>query len=440
MATAQTNDPELKEYLVSTFSSLDLKPVPLPFSDSTIICDVSNGMPRPFVPTPFCRKVFDVLHGLSHPDIQASHKLIAGRYVWPCMYRDIKNWTCTCVACQSSKIQHHTVAPLSSFSTPDNRFSKLHLDLVSPLPVSQGYTYLLTIIDRFTWWPEAAPLREITAEEVAKAFIANWISRFGIPATVTTDQGCQFESILWADLFKIIGVHRIRTIAYHPIANGLVERFHRQLKSALKVLPSSVHCVDALPLILLGIRTTLKEDIGCTAAELVYGTVLRIPGQILSSSVLKSTDDPSNFVTSLRTVMNSLQAVPPRSQERKSYIKSALSTCTHVFIRYDGVRSSLQRPYNGPYRVIKRQKKHFTVNVNGQHKVISLDRLKPAYLSLPGNFNSSTVNSPNTNNNNDPSGSSNSNSKDNSSSSVNSHPPLVTRSGRQVYFPTCLDL
>ena len=78
--------------------------------------------------------------------------------------------------------------------------------------------------------------------------------------------------------------------------------------------------------------------------------------------------------------------------------------------------------------------------MNGQHKVISLDRLKPAYLFLPGNFNSSTVNSPNANNNNDPSGSSNSNSKDNSSSSVNFHPPLVTRSGRQVHFPTRLDL
>ena len=311
MATAQTNDPELKEYLVSTSSSLDLKPVPLPFSDFTIICDVSNGMPRSFVPTPFRRKVFDVRHGLSHPGIRASHKLIASRYVWPSMYRDIKNWTRTCVACQSSKIQRHTVTPLSSFSTPDNRFSKLHLDLVGPLPVSQGYTYLLTIIDRFTRWPEAVPLREITAKEVAKAFIANWISRFGVPATVTTDQGRQFESILWADLFKIIGVHRIRTTAYHPIANSLVERFYRQLKSALKVLPSSVHWVNALPLILLGIRTTLKEDIGCTAAELVYGTVPRIPGQILSPSVLKSTDDPSNFVTTLRTVMNSLQAVPP---------------------------------------------------------------------------------------------------------------------------------
>ena len=355
------------------------------------------------------------------------------------MYRDIKNWTRTCVACQSFKIQRHTVTPLSSFSTPDNRFSKLHHDLVGPLPVSQGYMYLLTIIDRFTQWPEAVPLREISAEQVANAFIANKISRFGVPATVTTDQGRQFESILWADLFKIIGIHRIRTTAYHPIANGLVECFHRQLKSALKVLPSSVHWFNALPLTLLGIRTTLKEDIGCTAAELVYGTVLRIPGQFLSPSVLKSTDDPSNFVTSLRTVMNSLQAVPPRSQERKSYTISALSTCTHVFIRYDGVRSSLQRPYDGPYRVIKRQKKHFTLNVNGQHKVISLDCLKPAYLSLPGNFNSSTVNS-NTNNNNDSSGSSNSNSKDNSSSSVNFHPPFVTRSGRQVHFPTCLDL
>jgi len=87
----------------------------------------------------------------------------------------------------------------------------------------------------------------------------------------------------------LLGTQRIRTTSYHPIANGLVERFHRQLKSALKCLPDTTHWAKALPLVLLGIRTTLKQDLKCTPAELVYGTTLRLPGEFFTS-------DPSNDI------------------------------------------------------------------------------------------------------------------------------------------------
>ena len=89
----------------------------------------------------------------------------------------------------------------------------------------------MTCIDRFTRWPEAIPISDITAESIAQAFITNWIARFGVPHVVTTDRGKQFESHPFASLTNFLGTTRIRTTAYHPIANGLVERFHRQLKS-----------------------------------------------------------------------------------------------------------------------------------------------------------------------------------------------------------------
>jgi len=88
---------------------------------------------------------------------------------------------------------------------------------------------------------------------------------------------------------KLIGTRRIRTTAYHPIANRLVERFHRQLKSALKCLTDTTHWIKALPLILLGIRTTLKQDLKCTPAELVYGTTLCLPSEFFLS-------DPFNMI------------------------------------------------------------------------------------------------------------------------------------------------
>ena len=69
-------------------------------------------------------------------------------------------------------------------------------------------TYLLTCIDLFTHWPEAFLLQFITAEAVACTFVQGWISRFGVPATIVTDHGRQFESALWKYLVLFLDSSR----------------------------------------------------------------------------------------------------------------------------------------------------------------------------------------------------------------------------------------
>ncbi len=221
--------------------------------------------------------------------------------------------------------------------------------------------------------------------------ISGWISRYGVPSTIILNRGRQFESNLWGSLMSLLGTKRARTTAYHPQANSMVERFHRQLKAALKTQTDPAHWVDALPLVLLGIRTAFKENISATAAEMVYGTSLRFPGEFFSPPSNTVLDDPSNFVHQLKSHMQQIRPLPPRPAHSNS---QDLATTTHVFIRQDAVRKPLQPPYNGPYPVVSRTDKHFTIKVNGRQDTISVDRLKPAHLDDIPERLLHTVNSP----------------------------------------------
>ena len=96
---------------------------------------------------------------------------------------------------------------------------------------------LLTCVDRFPRWPEAIPLTSSITAAAAQAFLSGCISHVGVPTTIVTDRGRQFESQLWSTLMTLLGSKRARTTSYHPQTNGMVECFHRQLKAALKAQP-----------------------------------------------------------------------------------------------------------------------------------------------------------------------------------------------------------
>nr|VZI31122.1 unnamed protein product [Spirometra erinaceieuropaei] len=209
MADAQRTDDDLSHYR-HTDSSLILRDVPLPTQAVTITCDISTGHDRPFVPATMRRQVFDTLHGLSHPGVRATVKLITDRFVWPHINRDVRRWVRSCLPCQRAKIHRHTVTSPGTFTTPDARFSHVNIDLVGPLPPSNGSTYLLTCTDRFTRWLVAVPIPDTCAETVEKAFLLHWVSNFGVPATVTTDHGSQFESTLFRELTSLLGTERLR--------------------------------------------------------------------------------------------------------------------------------------------------------------------------------------------------------------------------------------
>uniref|UniRef100_A0ABD2WBM0 Integrase catalytic domain-containing protein n=1 Tax=Trichogramma kaykai TaxID=54128 RepID=A0ABD2WBM0_9HYME len=177
---------------------------------------------------------------------------------------------------------------------------------------------------------------------------------------------------------KLFGIQHIKTVSYHPISNGMVERFHRTLKAALKC--STQPWTDALPMVMLGLRNTYKDELQASPAEMIYGTTLRIPGDFCVPRT--PITEKSVFVRKLRQLFRDIKPVPAsRHSSKKPFVYKDLPSCTHVFKRIDRIRKPLEPPYSGPHRIINRiNERTYNIEIDGEAKVVSTDQLKPAYL------------------------------------------------------------
>jgi hypothetical protein len=247
----------------------------------SLLCDSSTGRWRPLVPEADRLLVFNSIHGVAHPGIRATRRMISARFVWPGMRTDIASWCRDCVPCQHAKVTKQPRASVQPIPIPNRRFSHVHVDLVGPFPASEdGYLYMLTMVDRTTRWLEAVPLKNMSASLCEETFLSSWVAHFGVPETLTTDRGTQFSSAAWAAFCGKLGTRHVMTTAYHPQANSLVERTHRQLKDALRARQASVDWPAHLPWVLLGLQAAPKEVSGLSSAEAVFGQPLVMPGEL----------------------------------------------------------------------------------------------------------------------------------------------------------------
>lgn len=205
------------------------------------------------------------------------------------------------------------------------------------------------------------------------------MARFGTPGDITSDRGPQFTSELWTTVAEHLGVKIHRTTAYNPQANGLCERFHRDMKAALRASLTGADWIDRLPWVMLGLCSAPKEDLQASSAELVYGQPLRVPGEFLPDATAPWS--ASSHRTVSRGVADAFVPVPTtRHCLPQSYVPRDLPAARYVFIRHDSHRSPLQPPYDGPFRVLEAGAKNFVVDMGGRPERVAIDRLKPAHL------------------------------------------------------------
>jgi len=336
--------------------------------EDVVLCDVSTGVLRPLVPASLQRAVFEAIHGLAHPGIRATQRLVNNRFTWRGCSTQVAAWCRDCGHCARGKVTQQESTAVQPIQVPSAKFWHVHVDLVGPLPTARdGYSYLLTVVDRTTRWPEAFPLRGITATECADTFAAGWIARYGVPHTVTTDKGTQFTGAVWRSLCTSLGIRHVTTTAFHPQSNGLVERFHRQLKEGLRARDAGVAWLEHLPWVLLGIRAAPKDDVGVSAAEVLFSTPLVLPGQLQHpDGVPQPTCD--------------VQVIPLRP---RNYAEAArggsglLEGATWVYVRRGARGGPMEQAYSGPYRVLEHSDKLYKLQIGERREVVSADRLKP---------------------------------------------------------------
>ncbi|GFW72035.1 retrovirus-related Pol polyprotein from transposon opus [Trichonephila clavipes] len=168
----------------------------------------------------------------------------------------------------------------------------------------------------------------------------------------------------------------------------MTEKYGWTLKGAIKA-HNNIRWTESLPTVLLGLRAAIRPDISYTFAQMVYGTSIKLPGEVFDPPTINM--DPKNFVAKLQQHIAELKPLKsPNNRKQNIFVHKDLKSCSHVFIRIDRVKKVLEPPYEGPYAVQKKYDKYFTILIKDKAVNISVDRLKSAYLLAVDNQNEQT--------------------------------------------------
>ena len=359
------------------------------------------------VPKELRRQVMSVNHESAfsgHLGAKKTEVRIFPNFFWPGLRQDVIRFCRSCDVCQRT-VKRGSVkkVPLGSMPLIDTPFKRVAVDIVGPIapPSEAGHRYILTLVDYATRYPEAVALKKITTEAVAEALLDIY-SRVGILEEVLTDQGTQFMSECMQEVSRLLSIKGLTSTPYHPICNGLVERWNGTLKSMLKRLcqdqPKQWHRL--INPVLFAYREVPQGSTGFSPFQLLYGRLVRGPGTILkelwTKEVTKEVNIPEvkssyEYVTELRERLEDslklAQEELEKSQKRykRHYDRKAkprrLEVGDRVLILLPTDSNKLLMQWRGPYTVESRVGANdYRVKMGSKTKTYHVNMLKK-YIS-----------------------------------------------------------
>ena len=179
-----------------------------------------------------------------HDGILAGHRgqhatvdLVKKAYWWPGMRGDISRYVSACPVCMRAKPQSKVLATtLSPHDAPPEPWHTISLDLVGPLPLSNGYDTVLTIVDKLTKYTYFIPVsKDINSQGIAQIYVDRIFNDRGIPEKIISDRGMQFADGFMTELCKQLQIKRNASTAFHPQTDGQSEIRNAHLETLLRM-------------------------------------------------------------------------------------------------------------------------------------------------------------------------------------------------------------
>ncbi|GFY31406.1 retrovirus-related Pol polyprotein from transposon 412 [Trichonephila clavipes] len=309
-----------------------------------------------------------------------------------------------CVVTWKSVVAH--VIPVLHAKVPENSlegrlqlynvgvsFERIAFEILGPLPrSSDGNNNILVVMDYFTKLSEAYPIPSTIAEVLAQ----HWISRFGVPLQLHSDEERNFDSAVCKKLCEILAIDKTRTAALHPQSDGMVERFSRTILNSLSLLVSSNQqdWDKKLPFFLLAYRSAVHETTGYSPSQMLFGRDLRLHADLLFSRPPDTPLAPEEYIEKLQERMEKMHHL---ARERIGMASEKMKTrydvraTGHDFREGDkvwlwnpkrrkGLSPKLQTNWEGPYTVLKRLNDvvvRIQKSPHSKPRVIHYNRLAP---------------------------------------------------------------
>jgi len=308
-----------------------------------------------------------------HLGLKKTSVAVQSRAYWPTWSTDLAAFIKRCPNC--ARYHRGAVPRRAEMQTPlvGEPWERVSVDITGPHPKSSRQNcYILTVVCHFSKWGEAIALPNHTAPVVARALVTHVFSRFGVPLQLLTDRGSEFESVLFAELMKWLEIDKIRTTAFHPSCNGVVERFHRTLNSMLaKIVSESQRDWDEkLPYVMAAYRASPHSSTGFSPNRLFLGRENRMPLDLVKGLPLEEVHSDAtvdDFIvrqhelaeSAYRVAREQLQAAAQR-RKRAYDVRVKPEELTvgdwvwyHYPRRYSGRSPKWQKNYTGPYLVVR---------------------------------------------------------------------------------------
>lgn len=340
---------------------------------------------------------------LGHEGLMAGHlgtqrtlDRVLSSFYWPGVHTDVGRFCRSCHVCQKT-VNKGRIKPVPMQRMPviDTPFKRIAVDLVGPItPMTRRKNrYILTAVDYATRYPEAIALPNIEAETVAEALVSIY-SRLGIPEEVLSDQGSQFMSGVMQEVNRLLSIRRLVTTPYHPMCNGLVERFNATLKKMLMRVCEECpeewdRYIDA---VLFAYREVPNESTGFAPFELMYGRTVRGPMKILQQLWTGEETDPEvqgtyQYAIDLRhrlekTCELAKEELEKASKSYKRYYDSKsrdrkFKVGDEVLLLRSASANKLLMQWSGPHKVVAvKSGCDYVIDLDGQTKTYHANLLK----------------------------------------------------------------